>query len=111
MNFLNWFIIIPVLTIIAINIAKDYKKVRVIAGIGMGIQLLLSVYLVVTYIAMRKAGDVAEMLFYSDKVWYESLNIHYVIGVDGISSALILLTGIISFAGGYASWEIKDQAK
>ena len=111
MNLLNWFIIIPVLTIIAINIAKDYKKVRVIAGIGMGIQLLMSIYLVVTYLAMRKAGDVAEMLFYSDKVWYESLNIHYVIGVDGISSALILLTGIIAFAGVYASWEIKDQAK
>jgi NADH-quinone oxidoreductase subunit M len=111
MNILNLLIIVPVLTIIMINLVKDYKSVRVTAAIGMGIQLLISIALVVLYLQEREAGDTAQMLFVSDYVWYETFNIHYAIGVDGISVSLILLTGIISFAGVYASWEIQHQAK
>lgn len=111
MNILNLLIIVPVLTIIMINLMKDYKGVRMTAAIGMGIQLLLSIVLVVLYLQEREAGDTAQMLFISDYVWYESFNIHYAIGVDGISVSLILLTGIITFAGVFASWEIKTQAK
>ena len=111
MNFLNWLIIVPVLTMIAINLVGDYKKIRVAAAIGMGIQLLLSAFLVINYLAARRAGETAEMLFTSDHVWFKSFNIHYAIGVDGVSSALILLTGIVAFAGIFASWEVKDQAK
>ena len=111
MNMLNLLILVPVITMIVINLGKDYKSARITAAIGMGIQLLVAIFLVVFYIQARKAGDTATMLFSSDHVWYESFNIHYAIGVDGISVSLILLTGIIAFAGVFASWEIKDQAK
>lgn len=111
MNILNLLIIVPVLTIIGIGLSKDYKAARLTAAFGMGIQLLLSILLVVLYINERDAGNLADMLFVSDFVWYESFNIHYAIGVDGISVSLILLTGIIAFAGVFASWEIKNQAK
>lgn len=111
MNILNLLIIVPLLTIFAIGLAKDYKSVRVSAAIGMGVQLLLSIYLVYSYLGERAAGNTEDMLFMLDYVWYENFNIHYAIGVDGISTALILLTGIIAFAGVFASWEIKEQAK
>jgi NADH-quinone oxidoreductase subunit M len=111
MNILNLLIIVPLLTIFAIGLSNNYKRVRVSAAIGMGIQLLLSIYLVYAYLAERAAGNTADMLFALDYVWYESFNIHYAIGVDGISASLILLTGIIAFAGVFASWEIKEQAK
>lgn len=111
MNILNLLIIVPVLTIIGINLMKDYKGARLTAAFGMGIQLLLSIILVVLYLNERESGNITQMLFVSDYVWYESFNIHYAIGVDGISVSLILLTGIIAFVGVFASWEIENQAK
>lgn len=111
MNILNLLIIVPVLTIIGINLMKDYKGARLTAAFGMGIQLLLSIVLVILYLNEREAGNITQMLFVSDYVWYESFNIHYAIGVDGISVSLILLTGIIAFVGVFASWEIEKQAK
>ena len=42
------------------------------------------------------------MLFLADTVWYAPLNIHYTVGVDGVSVAMILLSAIIVFAGVFA---------
>ena len=96
---------------IVIAMVKDNKQVRWTAAIGMGIQLIQAVALLFSYFAERNAGNTAEMLFSKDVVWYESLNIHYAVGVDGVSVAMILLTAIIIFAGVFASWEIEDRAK
>ena len=47
----------------------------------------------------------AMFLFRTIHMWFPSLNIHYAIGVDGISVAMIGLTAIVVFAGIFASWE------
>ena len=51
------------------------------------------------------------MLFLADTVWYAPLNIHYAVGVDGVSVAMILLSAIIVFAGVFASWKIDPLPK
>ena len=106
MDFLTLFVVVPVLTIIAIVFTKDQKQTRLISAIGMGVQLLLAIALVFMYLAERKAGNTSEMLFSHSYVWFESLNIHYNIGVDGISVAMIMLTGIVVFTGIFASWTV-----
>ena len=111
MDKLSLFIWVPVITMIIIAFVNDPKKVRVIAAIGMGVQLLQAVLLLFNFLAERKAGNVAEMVFTRDSVWYESLNIHYAVGVDGVSVAMILLTAIIIFAGVFASWEMEFKVK
>ena len=111
MNILHLLIAIPILTIIAIAIQKDAQKARMVSALGMGAQLMLSIYLVIAYLGERAAGNDASMLFAEDHLWYEQWNIHYAIGVDGISVALILLTAIISFAGVFASWRVDKQSK
>ncbi len=108
---LSFFVIIPVLTMIGIIFTKNYKQVRVISAIGMGIQLILAAMLVFMYLAARKAGNMADMLFMSDYVWFPSLNIHYLVGVDGISVAMVALTSVVVFAGIFASWEVKELSK
>jgi NADH-quinone oxidoreductase subunit M len=108
MNILLLFIIIPILTIIGILLSKDLKQARVVAAIGMGFQLLTSAILIYLFLAERSAGNTAEMLFTTNWVWYESLNIRFSIGVDGISVAMIGLTSIVIFAGIFASWEMDD---
>jgi len=107
MNILNLFIIVPVLTVCGILLTKDLKQSRLVSAIGMGVQLILAFVLVYLYLAERSAGNTATMLFMYDAVWFPSLNIHYALGVDGISVAMIALTGIVVFAGIFASWKME----
>jgi NADH-quinone oxidoreductase subunit M len=111
MNILSFFVLIPVLTMTGIVLIKDMRQVKIVASIGMGIQLLLSALLIFLYISARHAGNTSEMLFIKDVVWFESLNIHYAVGADGISVAMIGLTSIVVFAGIFASWEMEFLTK
>jgi len=111
MDILTLFIVIPVLTIIGILFCKDHKQVKWASAIGMGFQLILAGVLITSYLAARRAGNTAEILFMKDLLWFPSLNIHYLIGVDGVSVAMIGLTSIVIFAGIFASWEVTDLAK
>jgi len=71
----------------------------------------MSATLIILFLRERQAGNMAEMLFVKDLVWFPSLNIHYLIGVDGISVAMIALTSIVIFAGIFASWEVNELPK
>lgn len=111
MDFLTWLVIVPVLTVVAIIFTKTMHQTRMAAAIGMSIQLILSASLVFMYLAERKAGNNAEMVFMHTYTWFESLNITYSIGVDGISVAMIMLTGVIIFTGIFASWTVSFLSK
>jgi len=111
MDILTLFIVIPVLTITGIVLVKDMRHVRLVAATGMGLQLILSAVLVYLFVSARQSGNTAEMLFIKDIVWFKSLNIHYAVGVDGISVAMIALTSLVVFAGIYASWEVDFLTK
>ncbi|MBC8265418.1 MAG: NADH-quinone oxidoreductase subunit M [Flavobacteriales bacterium] len=111
MDILSLFVIIPILTVVALLFVKELEKVRVISAVGMFIQLLLSIKLVFDYIAERASGNTSEMVFQKSYQWFESINIQYNVGVDGISVVMILLTGIIIFTGIFASWKVAYLSK
>lgn len=111
MDILSLFVVIPVLTITGIILIKDINKVRLVSAAGMSIQLILAAILIFLYVSARHAGNTAEMLFIKDILWFRSFNIHYAVGVDGISVAMIGLTSIVVFAGIFASWEVEYLTK
>lgn len=111
MNILLLLLFIPVLTIIGILFTRDNKQVRVVSAIGMTFQLIVSAIIIIWFLAERNAGNTAEILFASNYVWYETLNIHFFIGVDGVSVAMIGLTAMVIFAGIFASWKVDDLPK
>ena len=111
MSILWFFILIPVLTISAIAMTRDNKSARVAAACGMFLQLLMAVTLLFMYFAERKSGNTADILFLTDHVWFQSLNIHFITGVDGIAVAMIMLTSVVVFAGIFASWEMEDLSR
>ena len=111
MDRLSLLVLVPVLTMVVIAMFKDPKKVRVIAAVGMAVQMVQILFLLFAFFAERNAGNTSEMLFVTDVVWYQSLNIHYTVGIDGVSVSMLLLTGIIIFTGIFASWEIEDRAQ
>lgn len=106
MNILSLFVLIPLLTIVGITFTRSMHQTRVVSAVGMGIQLVLAAILIFMYLAERRAGNMAEMLFTYDALWFPTLNIHYAVGVDGISVAMIGLTAIVVFAGIFASWTV-----
>jgi NADH-quinone oxidoreductase subunit M len=110
MDILTLFVIVPVLTVLALFFAKDLKQSRLVAAFGMTIQLGMAINLMFAYFRER-AINTDIMVFTRDVVWFETFNIHYNIGVDGISVALILLTAIVVLAGIFISWKMEDLPK
>ena len=95
MNFLSLFVLIPILTMGGLFLSKNLQQIRVAVATGASLLLALAVGLVFAYLGERGAGNTAEMLFTASTVWYAPLNIHYSVGVDGISVAMLLLSAVI----------------
>lgn len=111
MNILSLFPLIPLVMMLGLWLAKNMKQIRGVMVTGASALLVLSVVLVFLYLGQRAAGDTAEMLFTESYVWYAPLNIHYAIGVDGISVAMLLLSAVIVFTGTFASWKLQPLTK
>lgn len=111
MNILSLFVLVPVLMLLAFIPCRNIKQVRTVGVIGAAIELILAGVLLFMFFAERAAGNTAEMLFTFDAVWYKALNIHYAIGVDGISVLMIMLTAVIIFTGTFASWNMNPLPK
>ena len=43
--------------------------------------------------------------------WIRPLNIHYFLGVDGLSVPLVLLTGLLGMCAVFASWNIRERVR
>ncbi|MDR0572584.1 MAG: NADH-quinone oxidoreductase subunit M [Tannerella sp.] len=111
MNFLSLLILIPVLMMLGLWISRNIGQIRTVMVAGASLLLALAVLLTFLYLKKRAGGDTAEMLFADSRVWYAPLNIHYSVGVDGVSVVMLLLSSIIVFTGIFASWKMQMQTK
>ena len=111
MNFLSLFVLIPLLMLLGLWLSRNLAQIRAVMVTGASALLVLAATLVVMYLNARHAGATDEMLFCADMVWYPALNIHYSVGVDGISVAMLLLSAIIVFTGTFASWRLQPLTK
>jgi NADH-quinone oxidoreductase subunit M len=110
MDILSLFVTVPVLTILFLAFTKNLQQVRMVSLVGMLVQLGMAINLLFAYFKER-AVNTDIMVFTKDYVWFESFNIHYAIGVDGISVVMILLTSIVVLAGVFISWKVADLSK
>lgn len=107
---LSLLLLLPLITAIAVLLAKD-KQIKWIAFTGAAIQLLLSITVLVLFQQERAAGNTAAMLFEHSYTWFAPLHINYHIGIDGISIAMILLTAAVVLAGILVSWNQTERTK
>src|ERR1700674_1131504 len=96
---LSLLVFVPLATALALFFGKGARQVRVISLLGAVVQLILAAVLLAQFRSERASGNQAVMLFESDHAWFAPLNIHYHVGVDGISIAMILLTAFVVLAG------------
>ena len=120
MGFLNWFIIVPMATALAIALIPSTRPraIRWTAAAGTGLLLVLSIWLCKLYWdaagadqAALGASEFTRLVLVTKLPWFESLGIQYFLGVDGISVSMVLLTGIIIFTGVLASWGMTERIK
>ena len=111
MNILFLFPLSPLLMMLGLWVSRSTRQIHAVMVAGSSLLLLLAVVLVFRFLALREAGETAAMLFTASHMWYAPLNIHFAVGVDGISVAMLLLSAIIVFTGTFASWQLKNDVK
>lgn len=108
MNILSLFVLVPLAMLLVLFACKTMRQIRTVMVIGSSVLLILAAVLSVLFIQER-AISTEDMLFVSDIVWYAPLNIHYTVGVDGISVLMIALSAIIAFTGVFSSWNMAKE--
>ena len=97
MNILSLFPAIPLIMMLGLWVSRNTRQIHAVMVTGASALLVLAVWLVLHYLGLRTGGADAEMLLTDSFMWYAPLNIHYSVGVDGISVAMLLLSAIIVF--------------
>jgi NADH-quinone oxidoreductase subunit M len=87
--------------------STQHKWIKWAANIITALQFLFSLQL------LGRFDSAAEgMQFVERASWIKSLNIQYLLGIDGISLLLILLTTLLTFLATLSSWSaVKDRLK
>ena len=120
MGMVSWLIVLPFLTAMLVVLTPERLKryIRWIAAIGTGAHLILTAVVTLKFWKLASV-DVASMgtapltkLYLVEQVpWFKSLGISYLVGLDGISLAMVILTSIIIFTGVMASWNVTNRGK
>ncbi|NCU03029.1 MAG: NADH-quinone oxidoreductase subunit M [Chitinophagaceae bacterium] len=107
---LSILLILPLVFSLLVLVVKGQQQVRSVALAAALAQLGLSIYLLMQFLSERAINNAA-YLFEHDHSWYHALKIHYHVGVDGISVAMILLTSFVVLAGVLVSWKQEKMYK
>jgi NADH-quinone oxidoreductase subunit M len=120
---LTGIVFIPVIAAVVILLLnkEQRQESRVIAASAILVSLLLSAFVFFSY-DVDEANEFNEAnisnpnsnlyFAFEDQVqWVEQVGISYHLGVDGLSAAMIFLTGLASFAGVLISWHIDDRTR
>ena len=107
-NILSLLIWLPIvgMGVIAFIPRDKNDLIRITAAVTTGLQFILTLVL---------WGDfdksVGSMQFVERFEWIPSLNISYILGVDGLSLPMVILTGLLFFIGVFVSWNIQKAVK
>lgn len=90
------------------------ENARMLALATMLLGLLLSAYVYISYnqnLPVPGTNWENTLQFVEDLNWIPSLGIGYILGVDGLSATLVLLTAVVGVGGVLISWSIDDRPR
>jgi len=107
-HILSWLIWLPIIGMVAIAfIPRDKEDViKITAAATTGLQFLLTLVLWKDF-----DSESGAMQFMERAEWIPSFNIAYILGVDGLSLPMVVLTGLLCFLGIFVSWNINKAVK
>jgi NADH-quinone oxidoreductase subunit M len=107
-SILSWIIWIPVIGMAAIALIprEKVKTIKMVTAVATGIQFLATLGL-----WSRFEESNGGFQFMERAEWIPSFNITYILGVDGLSLPMVILTGLLFFLGTFVSWNINRAQK
>jgi len=108
LNILSWIVWIPIIGMITIFLIPRNKEpvVKIVAAVATGLQLWMAIVLWVLFDSSHVGFQFTERVN-----WIPSFNIHYYLGVDGLSLPMVFLTALLSFLGVFVSWKTEKAVK
>ena len=108
-GFLTTIVFLPLMgALAALLLAKDAKQARWMAALFTGATLVLAI---IMFAAFDRSAGAARYQFVERYSWFPAFNVHYFMGVDGLSAPMVLLTALLGFASVFVSWNIQPRAK
>ena len=119
---LTYIIFIPLIAaLLVLLLPKRFESFyRMVAVIGLGVTLLLTILSVSTFNG-SKTGDInaeSSLQFLEKSEWFSvelgslgKFSVDYFLGADGLNISLLFLAAIVLFIGAIASWNIKQKKK
>lgn len=106
---LSFIVLMPMLAAAVLLVVPDRARnlVRAVALAGATSSLAGTLWVAVAY-GLHGHGD---LMFVERHEVLPSLGISYVVAADGWSAVLLLLTGVIIFAGVWASWGLEERLR
>ena len=106
--FLSLTVFFPAITALFLLFFNDKKRIVQISIFSSIITFILTLFLFLSY-----NRDLGGMQFINYFQWINSINIKssYLLGIDGFSAPLVLLTGLLSMVAFMSSWRMKLRVK
>jgi len=84
-------------------------------GVGTMIStLVLALYVYISYyqnLPVPGTPWADTLAFVEEHAWVPSIGVNYIVGVDGLSATLVLLTAVVGLGGVLISWSISDRPR
>jgi len=98
----------PVVGLLLVTITPSSRPqaIKVTSALVSGVALALCIILWI-----RFDSSTGKLQFVQQAEWLPDLGISYIVGVDGLSLPLVLLTGIVFFTGVLTMWELQNRVK
>lgn len=112
---LTLMILFPLIGAILVFVAgKSITIIRWLSLIFSGIPVILIVMLLFAFqwgSALPAGETFADPQFYESYEWIPSLGVSYIVGIDGISLPLLLITPLLTFLSILFSWDVTTRPK
>ena len=112
-HILSWMTFIPVIGASIVLCLKQEKLIKWATVITTSLVLLLSLLLWSKFQSLAPEAFMKPEGFQFTEMlpWIDAFNIHYYIGIDGLSLPMVILTGLLFFICTFSSWHISKGIK
>ncbi|MBI4482015.1 MAG: NADH-quinone oxidoreductase subunit M [Acidobacteria bacterium] len=105
-HLLSWLIFLPALGAAALVFVRGTSAVR-----GLALLVSLATLVLAVFLFLRFDPGSSDFQFVERARWIESFQVEYLLGVDGISLLLVLLTAFLTPLAVLASWTVEHHVK
>ena len=119
---LSWITLLPIAGMLVVLVLGREKAnaMRWAAAVFTGLQVILSVVIYMKFNRGMAGINTQEGFQFVEKAswidiksisWFGRIHIDYLMGIDGLSVLMVILTALISFIAVFASWGIEKSVK